>query len=147
MKAATSPVERERYLHGLAEFTTATLIDRALSLALTAEVRRQDAALYLGRLLTNPAARDRTWAFLQAHWAELEPKIKIFGGDTAVVSATGSFCDPEARRSVETFFSIHELPAAKRTLQQALEQIDACVALKRAQAPALAATLGNTKTR
>ena len=39
------------------------------------------------QLLANDTARERTWAFMKAHWTELEPKIAIFGGDTTVTAA------------------------------------------------------------
>jgi aminopeptidase N len=132
---ATSPDERYRYLYALAEFREPALIDRALDYALTSKVRSQDTAAYLARFLGAEAARPRAWAFLKQHWSELEPKVTIFGGDTTIVASLSSFCDPGARDDIAAFFRQHPLPAAARTLNQTLERIGNCAALRTAQTP------------
>jgi len=81
---ATSPDERYRYLYALAEFRDPALIDRALEYSLTSKLRSQDTSAYFARFFANEGARPRAWAFLKQHWAELEPKLTIFGGDTTV---------------------------------------------------------------
>jgi len=130
---ASSPDERDRYLHALGRFRDPELVDRGLARVLTNDIRSQDASLYLERFLTNPDARPRAWAFVKTHWTELQPKIAIFGADTTLVRAVGSFCDAAARDDVAAFFNAHPLPAAARTLVQALDQIDSCIALKASQ--------------
>jgi len=132
---ASSPEDRYRYLYALADFRDPALIDRALDYALTPKLRSQDTASYLSRFLGEEAARPRAWAFLKQHWAELEPKITIFGGDTAITGALSSFCDRAARDDISAFFRQHPLPAAARTLSQTLERIDNCSALRTAQTP------------
>ena len=138
---AVSPEDQYRYLYALSDFRDPDLIDRALGLALTPRIRSQDAALYLGQFFENPAARDRAWTFLTAHWAELQPKVTVSGGDVRIVSAAGAFCDATSRAAVSAFFTQHPLPGAARTLDRALERIDNCIALRETQAPALAAWL------
>jgi len=132
---ASSPEDRYRYLYALADFRDPALIDRALDYALTPKLRSQDTAGYLSRFLGEEAARACAWAFLKQHGAELEPKITIFGGDTAITGALSSFCDREARDDISAFFRQHPLPAAARTLSQTLERIDNCAALRTAQTP------------
>src|SRR5215831_8892138 len=100
---ATSPEDRYRYLYALADFQDPALIDRALDYTLTSKLRSQDTAGYLSRFLGEEAARARAWAFLKQHWAELEPKIAIFGGDTAITGALSSFCDRAARDDISAF--------------------------------------------
>jgi aminopeptidase N len=135
---AGSPDEHYRYLFALASFTDPALEDRALNLALTPDLRNQDTALYLSRFLANPEVNARAWAFVKAHWAALAPKVAIFGGDTAVVGALGSFCDAASRDDVKAFFAAHPLPAAARGLRQTIERIDDCIALKERQRPIVA---------
>jgi aminopeptidase N len=138
---ASSPGERYRYLYALASFEDPALADRGLNLSLTTEVRSQDTSLYLGRFIENPAIRARAWAFVKQHWTELEPRFKIAGGDSNLVRSLGSFCDNTAREDVRAFFSSHKLPAASRALDQTLERIGNCVAIRERQAPQLAAWL------
>jgi len=138
---ATSPDERYRYLYALAEFREPALIDRALEYTLTPKLRSQDTAAFFARFFGEEAARPRAWAFLKQHWAELEPKVTIFGGDTTVVGALSSYCDAAARDDISAFFRQHPLPAAARTLSQTVERIDNCVALRTAQTPIVASWL------
>ncbi|PYQ81984.1 MAG: hypothetical protein DMG01_02325, partial [Acidobacteria bacterium] len=81
---------------------------------------------------------DRAWSFLTSRWSALEPKITISGGDTRLVNALGAFCDAPARDAVKAFFAAHPLPGASRTLEQAIERIDGCGALRERQTPVVA---------
>jgi aminopeptidase N len=138
---ATVPDEHYRYLYALGDFTEPPLIDRGLELSLSPQLRSQDTAVYLAQFFANPAARDRALDFVASHWTALAPKVAIFGGDTNLIRAMGSFCDAGARDRIKTFFAAHPLPAAARTLEQTLEQIDNCIMLRERQAPAVAAWL------
>jgi aminopeptidase N len=140
---ATAPAEHYRYLYALARFHDPALIDRALEYALTSKLRSQDVSGFLSRFLRQGAARARTWAFLKAHWADLENKVTIFGGDSGIASALGTFCDASSRDDVTAFFAAHPLPSATRTLDQTVERINNCIALRERQGPALAAWLAN----
>jgi aminopeptidase N len=135
---ASSPEDRYRYLYALADFREPALIDRALDYTLTSKLRSQDTASFLARLLVAEAARPRAWAFIKQHWADLEPKLTIFGGDTRITGALSSFCDASAKDDISAFFRQHPLPAAARTLSQTLERIDNCAALRSAQTPIVA---------
>jgi aminopeptidase N/puromycin-sensitive aminopeptidase len=137
-RRATSPAEHYRYLYALGSFSDPSLIQRGLMLALSPELRSQDTATYLGRFLTNPAATAAAWAFVKQHWTELAPKITISLGDARLVESLGSACDPRLRDDIRSFFATHKLPAASRTLDQTLERINNCIALKDKQAPVLA---------
>jgi aminopeptidase N len=138
---ASDPTEHYRYLYALGDFREPPLIDRGLQLAVSPQLRSQDTALYLSRFLANPDARSRAWAFLTAHWAELEPKITIAGGDTYLTRSMSSFCDAASREQITSFFAVHKLPGAARTLQQTVEQINNCIRLREKQTPAVEAFL------
>jgi aminopeptidase N len=134
---AEAPSEHYRYLYALAEFSDPVLVDRGLALALSSELRSQDTASYVGRFLRNPRTNARAWTFVKQHWSELAPKFSISAGDTRVVSSLESFCDPASRDDIKRFFAAHKLPAASRTLDQTLERINTCIAIKEKQSPAL----------
>jgi aminopeptidase N len=140
---ASDPEARYRALSALAAFRDPALIDRGLQMVLTPQIRTQDASLQLARFLGNPAARAKAWTFIKANWAALEPKVAIFGGDTNLVAGLGTFCDAQARDDIKEFFGAHPLPGAARTLNQTLERIDNCVAIRSAQAQNVAGWLAS----
>ena len=105
------------------------------------ELRSQDTALYLARFFFSSRSQGLAWAFVKEHWAAIEPKVTIAGGDTNLVQALGAFCDAGPRDEIAAFFAAHPLPGAARTLTQTLEQITNCVALRQKQTPAVAGWL------
>jgi aminopeptidase N len=138
---AAGPEEHYRYLYALGDFREPALIDRALKLALTPQLRSQDTALYLAHFFGNPEARSRALSFVTGNWAALEPKVTIFGGDTNLIRSMSAFCDAGSRDQTAAFFAEHKLPAAARTLEQTLEQITNCIGLREKQTPAVGAWL------
>jgi len=135
--AADAPDTHYRYLNALSDFTDPALVDRGLQLSLASTMRSQDTALYLAHFLGNPLIHARAWTFVKAHWPALEPKVAIFGGDTNLTSALGSFCDAGARDDITAFFAAHPLPAAARTLNQTIERINNCIDLRTKQTSVL----------
>ena len=127
---ANSPAERYRYLYALGAFEDPALIDRGLNFALTPDLRSQDTATYLAAFLANPVARPRAWAFVKQHWNQLGPKTTISLGDVRLVEALGAFCDAKSRDDIKDFFKAHPQPAASRALDQTLERINSCIAMK-----------------
>jgi len=134
---ARTPDDHYRYLYALADFTEPGLVERALNLAMSPDMRSQDTSIFLAQFLGDPHANAQAWRFVKQHWAALEPKITIVAGDTTLVSALGSFCDASSRDDISRFFSAHELATSTRTLQQTLERIDNCMALRQAQSAPL----------
>ncbi|MQA30038.1 MAG: M1 family peptidase [Luteitalea sp.] len=146
-RRATSPSERYRYLYGLARFEDPALVQRGLEFALSAELRSQDAATYLGRFLANPGTRVQAWAFVKQRWKALEPKVTISLGDVRLVQSLQSVCDAGVRDDIRSFFATHRLPAASRAVDQTLERINNCIALKDKQTPVLTEWLSARETR
>ena len=138
---AASPQEQYRYLFALADFRDPALTDRALERSLSPQLRSQDTAIYLARFFPNRLAQDRAWVFVRDHWAALEPKVTISGGDVNLIRSFGAFCDARPRDEIAGFFAAHPLPGAARTLAQTIEQINNCIALRQKQTPAVAAWL------
>jgi aminopeptidase N/puromycin-sensitive aminopeptidase len=134
---ATSPEEHYRYLYALTSFKDPALIQRALELSLSPVLRSQDTALYVASLFGNDAARDPAWAFIKAHWTELEPKVTIALGDLNLARSLSAFCSSDARDDIKRFFSSHPLPTGERALQQTFERIENCAAMRQRQQPSL----------
>ena len=104
-----------------------------------------DMALYLGQFFANPVARPRTWTFVTSHWAALQPKLTIFGADANLTRSLGGFCDATSRDEIVSFFAAHPLPAAARTLNQTVERINNCIAIREKETLAVTAWLGNSR--
>jgi puromycin-sensitive aminopeptidase len=137
---AATPQERRRLLMALAEFRTPREVDRALSLCLSADVATQDVALVLARLLANPGANERAWAYLQGHWDALRRRMPP-ALVTRVIDATPSLRTPAYRREVAAFFKAHPVPTGQRAVRQALERFDRNAELRRRATPQLRAWL------
>jgi len=137
----TDPDQHYRYLYALGSFRDPALVDRGLQLALADKLRSQDTAIYLSQFFANPDARERAFAFVSDNWDALAPKLTIFGADTYLVRSMTNFCDPQWRDKVSAFFTQHKLPAAARALDQTLESINNCIALREKQAPSVEAWL------
>ncbi|MBM3772587.1 MAG: M1 family metallopeptidase [Acidimicrobiia bacterium] len=137
-RLATSPEERDRYLHALTAFEDPTLVQRSLDLTLTPSLRAQDVPKFLAGLLGSPVANARAWTFLKHRWNELEPRALTFLGGPTIAASLGSFCDTPTRDNIRAFFKTHALRSGERALAQSLERIDSCIALREAQAGELA---------
>ena len=134
--SSATPDEYYRYFNALATFRDPALVTRTQQFALSTQVRSQDAPLLLAQLLGSPATQDGTWALLKAEWSAITTKLGAFQAIPAVVGGVGAFCSAERAVEIKAFFAAHPVPEAARALQQALERIDNCVAVKTRQSPA-----------
>ena len=139
-KKAGSPEEFYLYQRTLAEFSDPKLLQRTLDYALSPEVRSQDTIRVIAGVMDNPAGQKLAWAFARAHWPQIASTFGGFGGG-GVVGATSAFCDAGMRDEVKDFFTSHQVPAAERTLKQALERVSYCADLKAQQSGQLASWL------
>jgi hypothetical protein len=137
-RAVTEPDEHYRYLYALARFSDPALIRRTMDLILSPEVRTQDVAIFIARLLSNPDGRDLAWTLLRGRWSDLQKKVGPFLGNPTLIGALDSFCGHGNADELRRFFAEHPVPDAQRTLQQTLEEVELCGAIAGAQAPMLA---------
>jgi puromycin-sensitive aminopeptidase len=146
MRQARTPQERTRFEMALASFRRSSLIMRTLRLTLTPDVPTQDVVLLLSRLLANPAAREKTWCFIQERWKRLSPRISP-GLAARLVSALPALQTRRHRQQVASFFQAHPLPTATRALEQALERFDLDASLRKRATPALRRWLSQRERR
>ena len=110
----------------LAEFRDPKIVVKVLELAVSDEVRNQDAAGLISRVLTNTGDQKTAWEWVKAHWPAVEKKITMSSGPE-IVNATGRFCSAEMNDDVQQFFAEHKVPSAERALKQSREDIEGCV--------------------
>ena len=133
---ATDPGLQTESLETLAEFRRPELVLSTLQYATSGEVRNQDSWVLIAIELSQPQTRDIAWPWVQAHWDSVKAQLTT-GSGSQFVSSLGSFCTVEGRNQVEAFFKTHQVEAADRALTKALDSIDDCVRLHKAQEPNL----------
>jgi hypothetical protein len=97
-----------------------------MELAVSDEVRNQDAAGLIARVLINSDNQKIAWEWVKTHWPAVEKKITMSSGPE-IVGSTRRFCSAEMNDDVQQFFSEHKVPSAERTLKQSHEDIEGCV--------------------
>lgn len=141
MEASASAGEKVQYVTALAFFTDPTLVARTLAYATSTNIRTQDAPALIRLLMQRPSASAPTWEHLKTNWERIERSFGIFQGIPRVVEGLQHLCDTASRNDVNRFFDTHRVAGTTRTLQQSLETIERCVAMKAAQAKNLAGFL------
>jgi puromycin-sensitive aminopeptidase len=141
MDRSRSPQERRRFLLALADFRAPGPIERTLAMSLGKRVPVQDVVFLFTRLLANPAARERTWEFIQRRWPMLRGRMPSLLA-SRLIDATPALLTPAHRREVAAFFRKNAIPGGERALRQALERFDGYRGFRRAAAAGLARGLG-----
>ena len=140
LQPGAAPEQYYRYFYTLARFTDPVLIQRTLDYALSPAVRSQDSLNLISAVMGRREGGELAWTFMRSHWDQIH---EIMGGYNTggLVSTTGTFCDAGSRDEVKKFFFEHRVPAAERSLRQALERVNSCIDLKANEAPKLASWL------
>jgi puromycin-sensitive aminopeptidase len=140
MRSSGTPQEQRRFLLALGDVRVPALVDASLELTLGDEIATQDVVFLLVRLLTNPAAGERSWRFVKRRWARLRrrmPPLLV----PRLVRASAALGTPEWRRDVAAFFRAHPVPSGARALKQALERFDWWAGFARRAGPELGRAL------
>jgi puromycin-sensitive aminopeptidase len=136
---AETPQLRLRYMFSLAEFPTHEQIRRTIDLALSGDVKTQDAPFLLNRCIANRQNGEMAWESVRRNWPELLERFP----DNTIVRMVGSITTlttPHLVADVQGFFSEHPIPQAAKTLEQLLERQRVNASLRaRAAAPLSAA--------
>ena len=135
-----TPQEQLRHLYALAEFPTEAQIRRALELAMSGEVKTQNAPFLLGRCIANRSQGGMAWSFVRQHWTEANEK---FPDNTIVrmIDTVKLLNRPEQVADVSGFFGEHPIPQGAKTLEQVLERQRVNAALRERDEQALSDAL------
>jgi puromycin-sensitive aminopeptidase len=126
--SASTPQDRMRYLYALTESPDPSTLQRTLDLALTIQVRTQDAPSLISAVMRNRRGVVVAWEWVEQHWAELGSRFpatqlaRAFEGVASVV-------DPGLAGAIHRFCAAHDMPLAGPRLDQLLERMDVNVAL------------------
>jgi puromycin-sensitive aminopeptidase len=135
-----TPQEEQRYLYALADVRDPALMAEVLDLAMTHEVRTQNAPFVISACVANRDNGAQAWRVVQERWQEMNDR---FPSNSIVRMLHGirSIGDPALAATVEAFVAEHPVPQAKQTLAQHLERMRVTVALHERESERLAAAL------
>ena len=139
-RSASTPQEELRFLTALADFDDAGSIDRLLAMAITDEVRTQNAPYLIRRALGNRNHGARAWTFVQENWDTINGRFPS-NSIVRLLEGIRSLAVPEVADTVFAFFTDHEVPQGDKTLAQHLERLEVNVALRRRESARLTAHL------
>ncbi len=139
-RAAVTPQEQLRHLNALADFDSPELMRRTCELAMSPDVKTQNAPFLLNLCVANRRHGRQAWAFVRDHWDEANA---AFPTNTIVrmVSSVRLLNDPVVAKDVQSFFAEHPIEQAGKMLDQILERQRVNVALRARERERLAAAL------
>jgi aminopeptidase N len=138
---SAQPEEYYRFLNSLPSFKDTELSKRTLEYALSPAVRTQDTGTLVGTMMQHPWSQEMTWEFVQTNWQTIVKTLGEFQGIPSIVESLSAFCSASRAREVRAFFEKNPIPSSQRAVQQSVERIENCVALKERQAKPLSAWL------
>jgi cytosol alanyl aminopeptidase len=140
MKDTTSPQWRIIALQSLGAMGDPALLQKALDLTLTDEIRTSELFYVLGGAWSHRASRPVVYAWMKAHWEPLRAKLAGPLASSLFNFADGT-CTTAARDDANAFFSSRTdgVEGSHRVLRQAIERASLCVALHDKDAAAAAA--------
>ena len=135
-KSAATPQEEQRYLFNLGSFRDRRLLQHTLEMAMTPEVRTQNAPFLIGSLMTNLDGGDLAWQFIKSHW---DAMIQRFPDNTHVRMLAGitSLSTPELAPDIQEFFKTHHVKQGQKTLDQHLERLQINLAFRQRESAKL----------
>jgi len=116
--------EKNRLSSALGAFRDSSLLEKALSFAISDEVRSQDSVFVITAVAYNKLGREIAWKFFKDNAQLLKERYE--GGfllARTIKGVTQSFASEEKAQEVEAFFIKYPFRGVDRTVQQCLEHI------------------------
>jgi puromycin-sensitive aminopeptidase len=135
-----TPQDQLRHLFALSEFDSESLILRTCELAMSDDVKTQNAPFLLRMCIANRRHGAAAWTFVRQHWDDANRR---FPSNTIVrmIDSVRVLTDETVAADVQAFFAEHPIPQAAKTLDQVLERQRVNVALRAREADRFPATL------
>lgn len=116
--------EKNRLSSALGAFRDISLLEKALTFAISDEVRSQDSVFVITAVAYNKLGREIAWKFFKDNAQLLKERYE--GGfllGFIIKAVTQSFGSEEKAQEVEAFFAKGPFRGVDRTIQQSLEHI------------------------
>jgi puromycin-sensitive aminopeptidase len=120
-RTGDTPQVQLRHLYLLAEFDDADLMARTCALAMSDEVKTQNAPFLLRACIGNRRHGPQAWEFVRRNWNDITDR---FPRNTIVrlIETVKTLDRPTDVADVQAFFSEHPIEQAAKTLEQTLER-------------------------
>jgi puromycin-sensitive aminopeptidase len=131
-----TPQETLRFLYALSDVRDRTQMARVLELAMTPEVRTQNAPFLIAACIANRDNGPQAWRLVHERWDEMNERFPS-NSIVRMLSGIRSVSDPALAADIEAFTAEHAVPQAKQTLKQHLERMRVSVQLREREAAQL----------
>ncbi len=118
---ANTPQEQLRHLYSLAQFSGADLMTRTCELALSDDVKSQNAPFLLRLCIANREHGEQAWNFVRQHWDEANHRFPL-NTISRMVDTVKLLDRPTQVADVQAFFVEHPVKQALQTMEQILER-------------------------
>ena len=139
-RTGSTPQEEQRYLYALADVRDAGQMERVLDLAMTPEVRTQNAPFLIGACLANRDHGPLAWKLVHERWDEMNERFPT-NSIVRMLHGIRLVSDPALAADIEAFLAEHPVPQGKHIVGQHVERMRVSVALREREAGALPAVL------
>jgi tricorn protease interacting factor F2/3 len=122
-KSRSSEEEKARFLSGLTSYKDPSLVSRALSLAISGEIKKQHVLNLLGGANRNPDARDVTWEWLSKNIDWLRKVYEGVGTVSRYLTIAIPCFGIGRGEELKRFFATHKIPEAGRGIEAGIEKL------------------------
>jgi len=131
-----TPQEELRFLYALSDVRDPAQMARVLDLAMSPEVRSQNAPFLIAACIANRDNGPMAWRLVHERWDEMNERFPS-NSIVRMLSGMRMVSDPALAADIVAFTAEHPVPQAKQTLLQHLERMQVSVALRAREAPRL----------
>ncbi len=139
-ESSPTPQEQIRCLYALARFHDDALVDRALEMSISPQVRTQNAPFLVRLLLMNRTHGSVAWNFVRQNWETMNERFPT-NSIVRMLEGVKVLTAPEVANDLVGFFAEHEVPQGAKSLAQHLERLRVNVALAEREGARLSAAL------
>jgi tricorn protease interacting factor F2/3 len=122
-KTRASEEDKIRFISALASFKQPALITRALNLALSGEIKKQDVRTILAAVRANPEARQPIWSWFTTNFNWLHNILEGTGTMSRVLQLTIPYMGIGRVAEVERFFVQHKPGDVKTSIETGIERL------------------------
>jgi aminopeptidase N len=128
LKTAKNPEEYGNYLRALGFFPEAALTKRTFDLVLGPDVKNQD-LFALASPFINYRTQTEAWQLFKEDFPAIMKKVDASDA-VGLAQLAGIFCDAGLRDDSQKFFAEKNLPGSERLLENAKDQVNACIQVR-----------------
>jgi aminopeptidase N len=121
-RSAKTPEDRVRSIMSLPYFRKPELIDRTLKFCLSNEIRLQDAPRLMDVVLSTPHGRRPGFKFVKENFSVIKKRFPVHSLPH-VVGSLESLNTSEEEKELTQFVAVTPIPAGRKRIQQALENV------------------------